>query len=406
MASIIQIRRTMWNRFLLVLFLMGSVRHQTTAQPNFYNKDILTGAEQMDRYIDLLKGKRVGLVVNQTSVVGKRHLVDTLHQLHINIRAIFAPEHGFRGDIDAGADVKTTVDPATKIPIISVYGKKKGPDSTDLADLDILVFDIQDVGVRFYTYISTLQYVMEACARYQKPLLILDRPNPNGFYIDGPVLKPGYTSFVGMQPIPVVHALTVGEYAMMLNGEKWLKDSLRCNLQIMTCRNYNHKMLYELPVNPSPNLTTMNAIFLYPTLCFFEGTIVSVGRGTDKPFQVFGYPGCPIGNYSFIPKVNTGNKSPLYLNKTCKGFDLSNYNVGYYLNKRSIFLHYIIEMYQAAPDKENFFNDFFDKLAGTNQLRKDIIAGKNEAEIRASWQKDIQAYKQIRKKYLLYPDFE
>jgi uncharacterized protein YbbC (DUF1343 family) len=209
-----------------------------------------------------------------------------------------------------------------------------------------------------------------------------------------------------MQPIPVVHALTVGEYAMMLNGEKWLKDSLRCNMQIMTCRNYTHKMLYELPVPPSPNLTSMNAIFLYPTLCFFEGTIVSVGRGTDKPFQVFGYPGNPIGNYTFTPKVNLGNKSPLYLNRTCIGYDLSRYNVGYYLNKRSLFLHYIIEMYQACADKEKFFNDFFDKLAGTDELRLKIIAGKNEAEIRASWQEDIKAYKEIRKKYLLYPDFE
>ncbi len=366
----------------------------------------MTGAEQTDRYLNLLENKRVGLVVNQTSVIGKSHLVDTLHKLKINIVSIFAPEHGFRGDADAGADIINSIDPSTKIPIVSIYGKKKAPDSLDLAKVDIIVFDIQDVGVRFYTYISTLQYVMEACAQYGKPLLVLDRPNPNGYYIDGPVLDKDFTSFVGMQSIPVVHGLTVGEYATMLNGEKWLKDSLRCNLQIMTCRNYNHKLLYELPVNPSPNLTTMNAIFLYPTLCFFEGTIVSVGRGTDMPFQVFGYPGSLRGTFTFTPKVNTGNRTPLYLNKACTGFDLSRYNVGYYLNKRSLFLNYIIEMYQTSLDKPKFFNDFFDKLAGTDKLRKDIIAGKNEAEIRASWQEDIKKYKAIRKKYLLYPDFE
>ncbi len=389
--------------FLLISILFTC---KSLAQYNFYSRDILTGADQTERYVPLLKDKRVGLIVNQTSVIGKTHLVDTLLKLNVNVKTIFAPEHGFRGDADAGADINNMFDEITHLPVISIYGKKKGPDSSDLADLDIIVFDIQDVGVRFYTYISSLQYVMEACARNQKPLLILDRPNPNGFYIDGPVLERNFASFVGMQPVPVVYGLTIGEYATMLNGEKWLRDSLRCNIQIMTCRYYTHKSLYELPVHPSPNLTTMNAIFLYPTLCFFEGTIVSVGRGTDMPFQIFGYPYNPRGTYSFTPRVTKGNLNPLYLNKACTGFDLSNYNVGYYLNKRSIFLSYLIDMYQAALNKPKFFNDFFDKLAGTDKLRKDIIAGKGEHEIRASWQDDIKRYKAIRKKYLLYPDFE
>jgi uncharacterized protein YbbC (DUF1343 family) len=390
----------------IILFLFILIQHLSYAQKDFYNRDILTGADQTDRYLHLLANKRIGLVVNQTSVIGNSHLVDTLYKLKQNITVIFAPEHGFRGDVDAGDHISNTVDPTTRIPIISLYGNKKGPDSTDLSNIDLMIFDIQDVGVRFYTYISTLQYVMESCARYNKPLLILDRPNPNGFYIDGPVLERKFESFVGMQPIPVVYALTIGEYATMLNGERWLNDSLRCNLQIMTCRNYTHKSLYELKINPSPNLTTMNAIFLYPTLCFFEGTMVSVGRGTDLPFQVFGYPGNPKGTYTYTPVITRGNRSPLYLNKPCVGYNLSNYNVGYYLNKRSLFLSYIIDTYQATLDKTKFFNSFFEKLAGTDKLRKAIEAGKTEAEIRLSWQDDLKKYKAIRKKYLLYPDFE
>jgi len=369
-------------------------------------RPLQTGAEQTERYVDSLKGKRIGLVVNATSTIGKVHLVDTLRSLGIDIKTIFAPEHGFRGDADAGADVLNEYDPTTAIPVVSIYGKKKAPDSLDMANVDLIVFDIQDVGVRFYTYISTLQYVMEACATYNKPLWILDRPNPNGYYIDGPVLDRSFASFVGMQPIPVVHALTVGEYAQMLNGEKWLVDSVHCNVNIVPCKNYTHSMLYKLPVKPSPNLPNMTAVYLYPSLCLFEGTPVSVGRGTDKPFQIYGYPGNAQGTFSFTPAPKPGALKPPYQNQLCRGFDLSSYNTGFFLNKRSIFLNYVIDAYRNYPDKSQFFTPFFDTLAGTDKLRQDIKAGRNEQLIRLGWRDDINAYKKIRKKYLLYPDFE
>ena len=369
-------------------------------------KLILTGADQTDVYFPLLKDKRIALVVNTTSVIGKTHLVDTLRASGINIKRIFAPEHGFRADADAGADIGNEYDPKTALPIVSIYGKKKGPDSLDLADVDIVVFDIQDVGARFYTYISTLQYVMDACARYNKQVMVLDRPNPNGFYIDGPVLEREHESFVGMQPIPVVHALTVAEYAQMLNGELWLKDSVQCNLVTIPCKNYSHRSLYNLPVKPSPNLPNMTAVYLYPSLCFFEGTPVSVGRGTDKPFQVYGYPGNVKGPYIFTPIPKPGAMKPPYLNETCRGYDLSHYNTGFFLNKNSLFLTYLIDAYQHYPARDKFFTDFFTKLAGTKKLQEAIVAGKSENIIRLSWQDDIKAYKQIRKKYLLYEDFE
>ena len=377
-----------------------SVAAQAPVEP------VLTGAAQIENYVPKLLGKRIGLVVNTTSIVGNKHLVDTLRALNVDVKKIFAPEHGFRADADAGAVIANEYDPKTALPIVSLYGKKKGPDSLDLANLDGLVFDIQDVGVRFYTYIGTLQYVMEACARYNKPLWVLDRPNPNGFYIDGPVLDPKFSSFVGMQPIPVVHGLTVGEYAKLLNGEGWLKDSAQCELNVVPCKNYTHATLYNLPVKPSPNLPNMTSVYLYPSLCFFEGTPVSVGRGTDKPFQIYGYPGNANGPYSFTPRPMPGATNPPQANTLCRGYDLSNYNTGYFLNKSSIFLNYVIDAYRNYPQQNKFFTDFFDTLAGTDKLRKDIQAGKNEQLIRVGWQDDIKKYKAIRKKYLLYKDFE
>jgi uncharacterized protein YbbC (DUF1343 family) len=377
---------------------------------NSFSQNIMAplkvGAEQTQIYIPQLIGKKIALVVNQTSMIGKTHLVDSMISSGIVIKKIFAPEHGFRGNEDAGADIQNLIDSKTKIPVVSIYGKKLAPDSVDLADVDEVIFDIQDVGCRFYTYISTLQYVMESCAKSKKPLLIFDRPNPNGFYVDGPVLEKKYASFVGMQSIPTVYGLTIGEYAMMLNGEHWLKDSLVCELKIVPCTNYSHKTMYRLPVNPSPNLTSMTAIYLYPTLCFFEGTQVSVGRGTDKPFQVVGYPFNTNGKYLFTPKSKPGATSPMYMNKECKGFDLSYYNTGYFVNKSSLFLSYLIDFYNSYYDKQNFFTNFFDQLAGTDALRKQIVGGKTEAEIRFSWKKELNDYKIIRKKYLLYEDFE
>lgn len=389
-------------RFLSLLLLLASTK--SFAQVPV--EQILTGAEQTQLYIPEFKDKRVGVVVNPTSMVGKKHLVDTLRASGVDLKKIFAPEHGFRADADAGAIIDNDYDPKTALPIVSIYGKKKGPDSLDLVDIDVMVFDIQDVGVRFYTYISTLQYVMEACAKYKKPLYVLDRPNPNGYYIDGPVLDKKYASFVGMQPIPVVHGLTVGEYAQMLNGEKWLTDSVQCELHVIACKNYTHSMLYELPVKPSPNLPNMTSIYLYPSLCLFEGTPVSVGRGTDRPFQVYGYPGNLNGAFTFTPQAKAGANKPPYMNQLCRGYDLSYYNTGFFLNKKAIFLNYVIDAYRNYPQKENFFTDFFDKLAGTDKLREDIKAGKNEQLIRLGWQDDIKKYKAIRKKYLLYKDFE
>ncbi|HMY23590.1 MAG TPA: DUF1343 domain-containing protein [Chitinophagales bacterium] len=374
---------------------------------NMIANNTVVGAERIDQYLPFLKGKKVGLVVNQTSSVGNTHLLDTLLQLQINVSCVFAPEHGFRGTADAGEHVKNGIDPKTKTTIISLYGDNKKPKATQLKNIDVVLFDIQDVGVRFYTYISTLQYVMEACAENKKALIILDRPNPNGHYVDGPVLDTINRSFVGMQPIPIVHGMTIGEYANMLNGEKWLANKLHCNLTVIKCINYDHNTFYNLPIKPSPNLPNMAAIYLYPSLCFFEGTDhVSLGRGTNKPFQIYGS-NVFTGKlpYSFTPKPVEGAKNPPLLDKICYGYDLSKLSLDS-LRKQKFTLKYVLKAYQMTPDSIPFFNNFFVKLSGTDVLTTQIKSGLNEKVIKASWKEKISQFKAIRKKYLLYADFE
>jgi uncharacterized protein YbbC (DUF1343 family) len=362
---------------------------------------IITAAEQPDVYLKLLEGKRVGLVVNQTSILTNKnnmHLVDYLMMEGVDVKKVFVPEHGFRGDADAGEEIKSEIDKSTGLPIVSLYGENKKPSAKTLEDIDVLVYDLQDVGIRFFTYISTMHYVMESCAENNMPLLIFDRPNPNGNYIDGPVLKKGFESFVGMHPIPVVHGLTVGELAQMINGEGWLKGKVKAPIQVIPVKNWDHNMAYGLPVKPSPNLPNDIAIRLYPTLCYFEGTDVSLGRGTYYPFQVYGYPDPKFGDFTFTPVSIVGmSKNPPQQDKVCYGEDLRNEPLNHQFT-----LKYLLRAYQISGKKEKFFNNFFDKLAGTDQLRKDILAGKSEDEIRAGWQKELESYKQMRKKYKIY----
>lgn len=372
-----------------------------------FAKDIITGAEQTALYLPLLKDKYIACVVNQTSIVGKTHLVDTLISEGIKITAIFAPEHGFRGTEDAGATIFNAKDTETGLPVLSLYGAKKKPTNQDLVDAEIVVFDIQDVGARFYTYISSLHYVMEACAEMNIPLIVLDRPNPNGFYIDGPLLQKAYTSFVGMHPIPVVHGMTIGEYAQMINGEKWLANGVQCNLTVIPCKNYDHTKMYAVPNAPSPNLKTMQSIYLYPSLCFFEGTNVSVGRGTQKPFEIIGTPYIKPTGFTFTPSSGPGAKTPFLQNTKCYGFDFSGIPIDT-VRKGELNLEILIDMYARFEDKEKFFlvNNFFNKLAGSEELMIQLIAGLTADEIRLSWQDDIATFKLVRSKYLLYPDFE
>lgn len=383
--------------------LMGFICSKVSAQKTFNaDKNILTGAEQTEQYLSLLEHKNIALVVNQTSLIKNRHLVDTLLKKNIHIVRIFAPEHGFRGNADAGEEIKNDTDPNTNIPLISLYGENKKPDREHLKNIDLILFDIQDVGVRFYTYISTLHYVMEACAENKIPLLLLDRPNPNGFYVDGPLLKKESRSFVGIDPVPVVYGMTIGEYAQMLNGEEWLKEGLQCDLKIIPLKNYTHQSIYELPVKPSPNLPNMTSILLYPSLCFFEGTVISVGRGTTFPFQVIGHPDLKE-SFTFKPVSIPGmSKHPPLEGKTCHGIDLRNPDMSTFQKSKKLRLEWLLQMYQEYPDKTNFFNPFFEKLVGSPELKKQIIENKSEQEIRTSWKKDLRAFKKIRKKYLLY----
>jgi len=359
-----------------------------------------------ERYLPILENKKLGLVVNHTSMVGKTHLVDFLTQKNIAVSKIFTPEHGFKGKADAGEKVHN--DTYNNISIVSLYGDNKKPSAEALKGIDLLVFDMQDVGARFYTYISTLHYIMEAAAENNIELLILDRPNPNGHYVDGPVRAPEFESFVAMHPIPVVHGLTVGELAQMINGEGWLKDGKKCKLSIIMAPNYNHNIGYDLPVKPSPNLPNTISILLYPSLCFFEGTALSIGRGTDKQFQVIGHPALKEMPYTFTPQKNEGAKYPKLENELCRGFDLSALDKKELFLQQKLSLSLLIDLYNTFPDKDNFFltNNFFDKLAGTSALQKQIKQGLSEAEIRATWQADLDIYKKMRKKYLLYADFE
>jgi uncharacterized protein YbbC (DUF1343 family) len=368
------------------------------------NKDALVmGAERIEAYAHLLKNKRVGVVANQTSIVRQEkktiHLVDFLIAQGVQTKKVFAPEHGFRGTADAGELVKDGIDISTGLPIISLYGKNKKPSQEQLKDLDIMIFDIQDVGARFYTYISTLHYVMEACAEAGIPIIVLDRPNPNGHYIDGPVLKPKHRSFVGMHPVPVVHGMTIGEYARMINGEGWLENKAKCTITIIEMKNYDHQTEYSLPVKPSPNLPNDTAINLYPSLCFFEGTIISAGRGTDTQFQIFGAPTLPAEYfpYTFTPQANEGAKYPKFKGEQCNGLDLRNTEK---LNKLN--LEWLIEAYVGYGKRADFFNDFFTNLAGTETLQEQIENGYTYPEIRATWLRDLEAYNSMRQKYLLY----
>jgi len=365
---------------------------------------IISGAERIALFHPLLKGKKVALIVNQTSVVKDKHLVDTLLKLGIDVKVVFAPEHGFRGKADAGEKVDDTKDTKTGLPIISLYGKKKKPTAEDLIDIDILVFDIQDVGVRFYTYISTLHYIMEACAENNKPLVLLDRPNPNAYFIDGPMLDPAYKSFIGMHPVPVVYGMTIGEYGQMINGEGWLPNKTKCEITVIPCKNYTHSTYYSLPIKPSPNLPNDRSILLYPSICFFEGTTLSLGRGTDKQFQVIGHPKL-TSDFYFTPMPNEGAKEPHLNGQKCFGIDLSKVTTGSIINAKKIDISYLIDYHNKMTSiGEKYFLDnlFIDKLAGTDLLRKQIEAGKSEIEIRKTWQSGLESFKKLRSKYLIY----
>ena len=363
-------------------------------------KSLKTGAEQTNLYVPNLKGKTIALVVNHTSMIGKTHLADSLLLLGIKIKTIFAPEHGFRGTADAGEHVANGTDKKTGLPIVSLYGNNKKPNAAQLEGIDIVIFDIQDVGVRFYTYTSTMHYVMEACAELSKKLLILDRPNPNGHYVDGQVLDKKFASFVGLNPVPVVHGCTVGELAQMINGENWLAGNKTCNIQIIKCLGYKHSSSYNPPIATSPNLPNLQSILLYPSICFFEGTEVSVGRGTDKQFQVIGSPNPKNGSFTFTPEDKPGAKNPPQKGKLCYGENLSKIDA----RNQAFTLKYVIDYYQKSDNKAKFFSSpsFFDKLAGSDTIRKQIMAGLTETQIRASWKADLDIYKMIRKKYLLY----
>ena len=360
----------------------------------------VSAAMQLNDYLSLIEGKRVGMVGNQTSIIGKTHLVDSLLSLGVDIRKIYTPEHGFRGTADAGAKVDSGKDEKTGLPIVSLYGKNKKPSPEMLQGIDVILFDLQDVGVRFYTYISTMTYVMEAAAENGIPVIVLDRPNPNGFYVDGPVLRSENKSFVGMHQVPVVYGMTIGEYAQMVNGEGWLKNGITCDLTVIPIKSYNRNAIYELPVKPSPNLPNWESVYLYPTLCFFEGTIVSVGRGTETPFQIYGHPDMR-GGYAFIPKSTSGASKPLLEGQRCRGENLVEYAQDYIHNDNQLHLEWVIDAYQQLKDK-GFFNNFFVKLSGDRLLQRDMENGKSAEEIRASWKDDLDAFKVVRAKYLMY----
>jgi uncharacterized protein YbbC (DUF1343 family) len=369
---------------------------------------IIPGAWQTELYFPLLQGMKIALVGNHSSLIGNVHLADSLLNAGFELTKVFSPEHGFRGQAAAGELVKSGKDTQTGLPVISLYGTQRRPDPKDIAGLDVIIFDIQDVGARFYTYISTMSYVMEEAARQNVPMIILDRPNPNGHFVDGPVLEKQQTSFVGLHPIPVVHGMTVAEYAQMVNGEGWLEGGIKCSLHIVPVKNYSRTMWYELPVAPSPNLPNMTSIMLYPGICLFEGTVISLGRGTDFPFQVYGHPQLPKQHFpfGFTPESRSAAPNPPQLGKQCNGIDLRSDNPENLLDLSRFDISHIIHAYTHFPDKSTFFNNFFDRLAGNSKLRQDIIAGKSEEQIRQSWQEELNLFRQMRKPYLIYPDLD
>lgn len=417
-----------------VLFISAGCSAQKSVKQKVFSEqpEILAGAERINVYLPLIKGKRIGIFANQTSMVGNTHLVDTLRKLGVNIKVIFGPEHGFRGTADAGEKVGNYIDSKTGIPVVSLYGAKKNPSADDLKDVDVLIFDLQDVGCRFYTYINSMQDFLETALENHKPLLLLDRPNPNGFYVDGPVLDLKFKSGVGKQPIPIVYGMTMGEYAMMLLGEKWVSEKANAinaynittnptvdtpfHFMVIKCEGYKHKSKFVLPVKPSPNLPNIQSIYLYPSTCFFEGTVLSEGRGTNKQFQVFGHPSYPNDMYSFTPNPNEGAKNSKLYGQVCYGWDLSGTpdEVLAKVDGR-IQLKWLIEAYKLFPEKDKFFlqpksekmeESFLTKLAGNNDLWQQIKNSTSEEEIRKSWEPKLSEFKKIRKKYLLYEDFE
>ena len=413
-------RKTTTTLLIVTLLLSGFCFAQSMQK-----EKVITGADRMEIYLPYLKGKSVAVFANQTSMVGNTHLVDTLLKKGVKIVKIFGPEHGFRGNASAGEHVENGLDKKSGLPVVSLYGNHRKPLPEDFKNIDIIIFDIQDVGVRFYTYISSLEYLLEACLENHKPLLILDRPNPNGFYVDGPVLEPKFKSFIGMQPVPIVYGMTIGEYALMLAGEKMLSaEANKINsynigtkptvdtpfhVQVIKCKNYDHNTKYILPVNPSPNLPEMQSIYLYPSTCFIEGTVLSEGRGTPKPFQIYGHPTLPKNLFSFTPMPNEGAKSSKCYNQLCYGWNLSG-TIEETLKKvdERIQLKYLIEAYKLFPGKDTFFlaNNFLHRLAGNDVLMKQIKKGMSEKEIKKSWEPKLSAFKKVRKKYLLYRDFE
>jgi len=396
--------KTALTVFFIITFLLTFVSDNFSQEVvRKSDNEIKPGVFQYEEYLPLLENKKVALVANQTSVIDSVHLLDFLLSKDVNVVKVFALEHGFRGNIDRGQHFSTEIDKKTGTPIVAMYGKNRKPKAEQLSDIDVILFDIQDVGVRFYTYISSMHLLMEACAENNKKLIILDRPNPLGFYVDGPVLKPDFKSFVGMHPVPIVHGLTIGELALMINGEKWLKNGIQCDLKIIKAKNYKHSYKWHLKIKPSPNLPNDKAILLYPSLCFFEATEISIGRGTLFPFQVIGYPDSSFGKFCFIPEDIPGMQiNPVQEGKKCYGTDLRN-------TEDTLFtVKYLIEFYNKFPDKSKFITRkrWFNLLAGNSELYNQIMSGLSEKEIRKTWQKDLTKYKKIRKKYLLYTDFE
>ena len=399
-----------FNIFFAFAFLSPTIFAQDSNVFFKTNATVINGAERFDEYENILREEKVAVVANQSSVINDSlHLVDFLLEKDINILRVFSPEHGFRGKADAGAHIKDQRDAKTGLKLISLYGKSKKPSYDHLADVNVVVLDLQDVGVRFYTYISTMHYVMTACAEMKIKMVVLDRPNPNGFYVDGPILESDFQSFVGMHKVPLVHGMTIGEYAKMINNEGWLENGIKCDLTVIPCQNYDHNDYYKLSIKPSPNLPNPASIFLYPSLALFEGTVVSVGRGTDTPFQIIGHPNVKEGDLEFTPMSGPCSKSPKLMGQKCTGYHLRSFGQSTLPNRKQLYLFWILNMYKEINSAEAPFflaNGFFDRLAGTDKLRIQIESGLKEDEIRESWQEGLVEFKKIRKKYLLYSDFE
>lgn len=384
-------------RLLIVVFVLLACRVAGSDR-------VVVGAERTDRYLPLIEGKRVGILTNHTGRIGRTHIVDSLYALGVDLKMVFAPEHGFRGDADAGEHVSDGRDARTGIPIVSVYGANKCPPAEYMKQLDVVLFDIQDVGLRYYTYLSSMHYMMQACADNDVRMIVLDRPNPNGFYVDGPVLDPKYRSFVGMHPIPVVHGMTLGELAGMINGEGWLDDAAVCSLAVIPCLNYTHRTRYVLPEKPSPNLPNMRAVYLYSSLCFFEGTPVSLGRGTDFPFQAYGHPDLKRTSFRFTPHSNAGAKNPPLKDRLCYGVDLRSVPSDEQVWREGVNLAYVIDCYRQLNLGEKFFTPMFEKLIGVDYVRRMIVEGADAGQIEARWREDVERFKQSRKPYLLYEE--